>query len=112
MATTVAVQVSHVAQALSLNNERLARLVGASPRSVQRWIRGEGMPRSTNLQRLYELTAVSDLLAKVMNPGGAAKWLENPNPLLAGKSPAETIAAGGYREVLGLVQALGEGLVV
>lgn len=112
VATSVGLQVSHVAQALSLTNERMAALLGASPRSVQRWIRGDGVPRATSLQRLYELTAVSDLLEKVMKPDGAAMWLQQPNPLLGGRTPAQRIAEGGYRDILGLVQALGEGVVV
>jgi hypothetical protein len=47
-----------------------------------------------------------------MKPDTAASWLQTPNSLLQGASPAERIASGGYRDVLGVIEALGEGVFV
>lgn len=112
MATAVSMQLSHVASSLRLTNGGLARLFRASPSSVRRWRHGDASPTAERIHRLYELTVVSDLLSQVMEPDAGAAWLQRSNQFLDGESPAERIARGGYRDVLGLIQALGEGVVV
>lgn len=59
-----------------------------------------------------ELAKVTQKLSKVMTAGAASAWLQNPNPLLDNRCPADLIAAGRHRDVLDLVDAMADGIFV
>jgi len=62
-------------------------------------------------QRLLELAFIGEQLAGVMRPEDANLWIFAPNRLLKGDSPANRIAAGDYKTVLALIEALADGIV-
>ncbi|MFL5799131.1 MAG: antitoxin Xre/MbcA/ParS toxin-binding domain-containing protein [Actinomycetota bacterium] len=95
-----------------LDQKQVARVVGASPRSVARWLREETEPRSDARERLLEFLAVLEMLSRVLRPKPAHDWLFTPNPLLDHHKPADLLQEGKYREVLGAVDAMGEGVFV
>jgi len=82
------------------------------PRSVQRWWSGEARPPAERERRLRELAYVLTELNKVLKPAAAREWLLSPNRELDHDTPAERVAAGDYRLVLDLIDALGEGVFV
>jgi transcriptional regulator with XRE-family HTH domain len=95
-----------------LDQKQVARVIGANPRTVARWLREETEPRPDARERLLEFLAVLELLSGVLRPGPAHDWLFSPNPLLGHYKPADLLQQGKYREVLGAIDALGEGVFV
>ena len=90
----------------------IGRIVGASGRTVARWLSG-GTPHRSARERLLELAYVADQLIEVLglSPDDANLWIFTPNRLLSGDKPADRIADGDYRSVLGLIEALADGVV-
>lgn len=99
-------------QRADLDQEEVARVLGTNPRTVSRWLRQEAAPRREARERLLEFLAVVERLSGVMRPEPAHDWLFSPNPLLGHEKPAEQLARGEYRKVLGAIDALGEGVFV
>lgn len=95
-----------------LDQGQVARVLGTSPRTVSRWLREEAKPRAEARERLLEFLAVLELLSRILRPEPAHDWLFTPNPLLSHHKPADLLRDGRYREVLGAIDALGEGVFV
>lgn len=87
----------------------VARVVGATARSVTRWSEGAS-PRRANEERLLELKAVVDLLRQVLRNEPARLWIRSPNPELAYEKPLDLVQRGEYRRVIGAVLAMAEGV--
>jgi putative toxin-antitoxin system antitoxin component (TIGR02293 family) len=87
----------------------VARVLGSSLRSVQRWNSGKAMPRKDTEERALELASVLDLAAQVMPEEGARLWLRKPNADLAWRKPLDVVKEGGYREVIDALLARTEG---
>ena len=79
----------------------VARVAGASPRSVVRWRTGDVSPRRETEERLLELKAVLNLARRVFRDDVARQWLRSPVPDLDYEKPLELVAAGDWRRVLG-----------
>lgn len=88
----------------------LARITGATPRSVSRWTASKATPRREAEDRLLELKAVVDVLRTVLRDEPARLWLRSPNPDLDWRKPLELIAEGEYRKVIGSILAMAEGV--
>jgi hypothetical protein len=89
----------------------VARVTGASGRSVARWTEGV-TPRKAAEERLLELKTVVDLLRRVLRIDAARLWIHSPNPDFAYEKPLDLIARGEYRKVIGSVLAIAEGVTV
>lgn len=87
----------------------VARVTGATPRSVTRWLEGAS-PRRPAEERLLELKAVVDVLRRVMDDEPARLWIRSPNPDLGYEKPLDVIERGDYRRVIGAILALAEGV--
>ncbi|MEO8425341.1 MAG: antitoxin Xre/MbcA/ParS toxin-binding domain-containing protein [Actinomycetota bacterium] len=59
-----------------------------------------------------ELPAVLERLLSVLEFQAARDWLFTPNPLLSYEKPADLLVERRYREVLGAIDQLGEGVFV
>jgi uncharacterized protein (DUF2384 family) len=59
-----------------------------------------------------ELLSVLDRLTMTLRPEPAHDWLFSPNPLLDNEKPIDLLSGGKYREVLGAIDSLGEGVFV
>ena len=112
MVSIYADRLERIKASVGLSREDVARVVGANSRTVARWASGANMPRGVTRQRLLELAAVSQQLAKVMTPDSASAWLYEPNPLLNNNRPVDLVAQGRFQEVLDLIDAIGEGVFV
>ena len=108
----LASKVSTIINLLGLSQAEIGHIVDASARSIARWSSGDVVPQRLNRQRLLELAYVAEAVTEVLPPDQANVWMMSPNRLLSHNSPAELIHAGGYKEVLALVEALAEGVVV
>lgn len=105
-------KVSDVIAVLGLTQEEIGTIVDASARSVSRWSTGESVPQKLNKQRLVELAYVAELVTQVIPRDHANLWMFTPNRLLGHDSPAERIKAGQYKDVLDLIEAMADGVVV
>jgi hypothetical protein len=110
--SAIAGRVSVLSRQLDLTQGELGDLLRASQRSVSRWASGDATPQRESKVRLLELAYIADQLGKLVKPEDANLWLYSPNKLLKGESPAELIRRGEFRKVLGLVEALSEGVIV
>jgi uncharacterized protein (DUF2384 family) len=88
----------------------VARVLGSTVRSVARWQAAEVAPRRQSEERLLELKAVVDLARKLLRPESARLWLRSPNPELSYDKPVDLIADGEYRQVIGALLAMAEGV--
>ncbi len=110
--TMLAERLGQVATQARLDQVDLARLLGASPRTVARWLQEETAPRRDTRERILELVAVLNALSKTVHGQAAYDWLYSPIPALEHRKPADLLAEGRYREVLGAIDALAEGAFV
>lgn len=72
--------------------EDVARVTGATRRTVGRWVTSKAMPRHDAEERLLELQAVVAQLRLVIRDEPARLWLRSPNPGLDWRKPLELIA--------------------
>ena len=112
MTTAIATRVESLSRALDLTHEDVAKLVGASPKTVGRWRAGESVPQKLTKQRLLELVYIGEQLSKVLRPEDANLWIFSRNELLDGDTPAERIEQGDFAAVLAVIEALAEGVVL
>ena len=88
----------------------VARILDRPPRSVSRWLKEDAEPRWESRERLLEVTFVMERLCQVIAPKAAQDWLFTPNTELGYSKPVELLRQGKFREVLALIDALGEGV--
>lgn len=112
MSTAVAHKISTISGSTHLSYDEIAEIVDASTRSVSRWSTGAAEPQKLSRQRLLELAYVAEELRSVLKPEDANLWILSPNKLLDGDSPAQRINTGDFRSVVGLIEALADGIVV
>jgi transcriptional regulator with XRE-family HTH domain len=110
--TTFATRLRGAAERTDLDQADLAGLVGSNPRTVARWLTEESEPRTAARRKLLEILAVLEALSAVMSPQAAHDWLFSPNALVDHRKPIELLEAGDWRTVLGLIDALAEGVFV
>lgn len=108
--TTVATLLDDMLRTGIVDAPDVARVMGTTARSVTRWAAEGSMPRRDNEERLLELKAVVDALRQVMRDEPARLWLRSPVPALDYRKPIELIAQGEYRQVIGAVLSIGEGV--
>ena len=66
---------------LGVSQAEVARLVGTSPRTWQRWLAGT-QPESDALARLRRIARLTLHLRHSLTGPGVARWFERPHPLL------------------------------
>lgn len=110
--TTLAQRLRGAAQKTELDQADLANLVGTNRRTVARWLAEQSEPRTDARRRLLEILAVLEALSAILQPQAAHDWLYSPNPLAGHQKPVEMLESGDWRSVLGLVDALAEGVFV
>src|SRR5437763_16998208 len=89
------------AVALELERGDVARLLGANPRTVARWLRHEVEPRAEARERLLEVVPALARLAATPRPAAAHDWLFTQNPELDHDNPVDPLRHGRHRRVLG-----------
>jgi putative toxin-antitoxin system antitoxin component (TIGR02293 family) len=109
---TISARLRGAIQRTDLDQADVAPLVGANPRTVSRWLAEQSQPRTEARRRLLEILAVLESLSSVLQPQAAHDWLYTPNQLVEHRKPIELLEAGDWRTVLGLIDALAEGVFV
>lgn len=96
---------------LGLSQERLARLVGASPRSVARWeaAGSKVVPERAAADRLTLLADVRDLGAATFGADGLRRFVASRQPLLEGRRVIDVLEGEHPHEVLDLLHGIAAG---
>jgi uncharacterized protein (DUF2384 family) len=85
-----------------LSDADIARATGVARSTARAWLAHK------RAERLIELSALVERLARVMEPSYIAVWLRKPVPALQERKPIDVIASGNYIQVAELVSALEE----
>jgi uncharacterized protein (DUF2384 family) len=100
-----AVYLHEIAQ---LTDADIARATGVARSTARAWLAHTRSPTGERAERLIELSALVERLARVMEPSYISVWLRKPVPALAEHKPIDVIADGGYMRVAELVSTLEE----
>jgi len=112
LSTAVAQKINTISGSTRLSYDEIGEIVNASGRSVSRWSAGTAEPQKLSRQRLLELAYVAEELKSVLKAEDANLWVLSPNRLLDGDTPAQRINTGDFKSVVGLIEALADGIVV
>lgn len=95
---------------LALSVEEMSEILGASPRSVNRWLARDVPPSGEYSDRIGKLGELRYLLDSVFqDQTSRIGWMHSPLPLLKGRTPLGALRKGGWDEVLGVLAGLESG---
>ncbi len=97
---------------VDLDMAQAARVLDVSQRTIARWLHEDVRPWPGARERLLEFLTVLEHLSKTLARQPAHDWLFTPNPLLSHREPADLLREGGYRDVLGAIDQLAEGVFI
>lgn len=101
----------HVREDLKLSRERMARLLGVSSKTVQRWEERNLSPGTPVLaSRLAKIQEIARLGQAVYTSEGFRRLLRTPLAQLEGRTPLQLIEIGESDRVLSVLAADYEGL--
>ena len=106
MTTAYATEAAFVKELGKLETADIARATGADKTSVRAWVRGNRSPSGVYGERLAELSALVERLARVLQRDFIRGWLIKPNVALDDGKPLDVIAVGDYRKVSKIISAL------
>lgn len=98
---------------LRITDAEFGRIVGASPRTVERWRAHETYPQHESRQRLDDLDALVRRLDQTFKtPDGARLWLHTNSGYFGGLKPVEALLIGRVDAVEAALEALDSGIFV
>lgn len=106
MAVGFAIEVARVRDLGRLSDRDIARVTGVGTSTVGAWLRRTRTPSGVRAERIAELSAVVERLARVMRPDYIPVWLHKPIAALDDDKPLDVLARGEYRRVSALIAAL------
>jgi transcriptional regulator with XRE-family HTH domain len=99
-------EASYVREVGRLSDRDIARATGAGVSTVGSWMRGTRTPTGRRAERLAELSATVERLARVIDPGYIPVWLHKPIVALDDEKPLDVLAHGDYRRLARLISEL------
>jgi len=112
MTSAVAHRLDSIKDQAGVRSREIAELLDTTPQTVSRWHQGRVDPQPAKLRALLALEWLATQLGEFYEPDDARLWLYSPHKLLAGRRPAELIAAGDVEAVLALIDQLRDGAYV
>ena len=103
---SLAGELARLRQRAPLTDRDIAHATCAAPSTVRSWLTGARVPSGERADRLLELAAVVERLARVVRDDAIVPWLRKPLDALDNDKPLDLIAAGEYRRVSRLVSEL------
>jgi transcriptional regulator with XRE-family HTH domain len=95
---------------LSISQEHMSSLLRVSVKTVSRWEKDHGHPRTPEqLAHLAKLKEISELGQTVYTPEGLREFLSTPLPVFAGRTGFDLLQLGDYEPVIGALAADFEG---
>ena len=99
-------EVVHIRDLAHLSDADIARATGVAPSTARAWLSQTRSPTGERAERVIELSALVERLARVMDPDSISVWLRKPVPSLGEKKPIDLIANGRYPRIAELVSRL------
>lgn len=93
-------------RSLGVDTGDIARATGAGVGTVTSWARAQRQPSDRFRDRLLDLIAIVDRLARTMDEKYVPLWLNKPLPALGDERPLIALRNGRYKEVSRLVAEL------
>jgi hypothetical protein len=84
---------------VGLSHREIATATGAALSTVRAWLARRNAPSGERAERLVDLSAVVERLARVIKPNYVAVWLNSPIEVLDNQKPLDRITRGDYRAV-------------
>ncbi|CAN5866961.1 hypothetical protein BH23ACT11_BH23ACT11_28990 [soil metagenome] len=106
MDTAFAQEASYIREVGHLSYRDIARATGAGVSTVGAWMRCTRVPTGDRAERLAELSAAVERLARVMEPAYIPVWLHKPVGALDDGKPIDVLAQGQYRLISRLISEL------
>ncbi len=97
MARTLALSqtLNHNMTTLGISARELARAVGASDKTVARWLADDTYPQHGSREKLAELDALTDLLEEsFVDTESLQLWFHGENRYLGGLRPVDAVISG------------------
>jgi len=106
VATAFAEEAIHIRETGRLSDRDIARATGAGVSTVGAWLRRTRSPRGERAERLAELSAIVERLARVIEPSYIPVWLHKPVAALDDEKPIDVLAKGEWHRVARLISGL------
>jgi transcriptional regulator with XRE-family HTH domain len=104
-------QLNYILDNFPLSREKLAQLIGVSPRTLNRWAKsGTGPERREHIARLSKLHEILELGIKVYTAQGLRDFFKTPLPEFDHQTAFDIISIGRFDDVLGALAADYEGI--
>lgn len=96
---------------LGLSYAEVGSAIGASERTVIRWVQQSHPPRQAHRDGIEKLNELRQLLSTLFgdNVAAAQEWLHEPVPMLRGRTPLSLIVKGQIDDVIGVLAGLESG---
>ncbi len=108
---TPSLRLNYVIDKFPLSREKLAQLLGVSPRTVNRWAKSGGGPeRREHIERLSRLHELLELGVKVYTTKGLRDFFKTALPEFEHQTAFDMLSIGKFDAVLGALAADYEGL--
>ena len=107
----VTTEAGRLRAAFGLSQERFARLVGTSPRTIARWesAGSRTVPTASAADRLAFLAEVRDLGTATFGADGFGRFVGSRQPLLEGRRVVDVLEGEQRGEVLDLLRGIAGG---
>lgn len=99
-------EAAYVRQVGRLSDRDIARATGAGVSTVGAWMRRTREPSGERAERLAELSATVERLARVMDADYIPVWMRKPLAALGDDKPLDVLARGEYRRLSRLISRL------
>lgn len=106
METAFVREAAYVRKVGHLSDRDIARATGAGVSTVGAWMRRARTPSGARAERLAELSATVERLARVMDQDYIPVWLRKPVAALGDDKPLDVLARGDYRRLSRLISEL------
>ena len=106
MTTAFAEEAIRIRDTGHLSDRDIARATGAGVSTVGAWLRKTRSPRGERAERLVELSAIVERLARVIDPDYIPVWLHKPVPALGDEKPIDLLARGEWQPVMRVISGL------
>jgi transcriptional regulator with XRE-family HTH domain len=108
---TPSLRLNYVIDKFPLSREKLAQLLGVSPRTVNRWVKSDvGPERREHIERLSRIHEIIELGVKVYTAEGLRDFFKTALPEFEHQTAFDMLSIGKFDAVLGALAADYEGL--
>jgi hypothetical protein len=99
-------QLINVRERVPISRQDVATATGADEPTIDAWLERRAAPVGLQAVRLSELIAAVERLEVTTKREVIPDWLRRSVPALNGRTPLETLAAGGYETIAGFAEDL------